>query len=314
MGGVHHADTQADYLAQEGRMETHGGKGCEVIKSCFFTILYMVDAEWAKRLFLGGLLGALWLAYVDFNALFLQPLDWTETMRGLPATGWELYEKLLQLVRSVPHLEQVLVGIYVYGYVLSITLAVVYGLLTGRPDVTDGAVMGFALMLAIAGTAYAFAYVHPPHTVYGVNPVRSRYMELANNRFVFPSLHAAFATFLALYFWRRARHRTVRWAYAFLGVITPVNIVVLVQHWVYDAIAGILLGVLAFLAVERWGSKFSRAVDRWNVAEKRVWAATVMIYAVLLIYSTVKMGLLPLSPWPPGTGGSARGYLEIFKK
>lgn len=272
-------------------MERHRTRGGEVIKASLH-LQYMDSIRYAKRLFLGGLVGALWLLYVDFNALFLHPINWTNIMLRLPFTSWDFYRTLLSAIQSVPYLEKILANVYVLGYIFSFVFAVVYFILIRRPEEVDGVMMGFAVTLIIAGTVYAFAYVQPPHIVYGVNPVQSKYMKLANNRFVFPSLHAAFATFLALYFWKRAKHVIVKLIYAIIGIITPINIVVLVQHWIYDAFAGILLGWFAFVVVEKHSKRITDMVEEWKARKTTIWILTIIIYLVTIAYSAAKMGII----------------------
>lgn len=124
-----------------------------------------------------------------------------------------------------------------------------------------------ALSLSMAVALLTFVvfqtYVPPPEPAeWGVEPFRSMLAYVENNLYAgnyysaFPSEHCGYATILAIATWRAAGR-----GWAVFGVILAVAVILatqfLHQHFVMDAIYGIVLAVAAY-AVAWWASEAPR--------------------------------------------------------
>ncbi len=232
---------------------------------------------------------AAWFVYTDFNHNVLHPHNWTDTLLKLPWTEWSLYSNAYSIIHSVPALEWVLKKWYTVGFTSTLVGTAAWFLVTRRPKDLDAELLGLAAMLGTTMTIYAIAFVYPPHIVYGFNPIESPLMNLANHRFVFPSLHTALAVFLAMYFVWKEKHPLARGILVLNGFVTPFVTIVLVQHWVYDAISGILLALFSFWVAKRYEDRFSEALDRWNPNRKALAAVTILLCVITLGYSFMKV-------------------------
>jgi len=249
-----------------------------------------VNAEdYLKRIFVAGTLLAAWLAYTDFNHQVLHPRNWTDTLLKLPWTEWSLYRNTYSTIHSVPALEWVLKKWYTLGFTSALIGSVAVFFAAGRPKDVDAELLGLAVMHTIVMLIYAFAFVYPPHIVYGFNPVKSPLMNLANHRFVFPSLHTALAVFLAMYFIWKEIHPVVKAIFTVNGFVIPFVTILLVQHWIYDAISGILLASFSFWVAKKYGKQFSQALDRWQPDKKLLIASTIALYVIDIGYTLLKV-------------------------
>jgi hypothetical protein len=84
--------------------------------------------------------------------------------------------------------------------------------------------------------------------------------ERANEFAAMPSLHVAWALWCAVALWRASP--SVRWRLVGIAhvVLTVVAIVATANHWVVDAVAGVVTGVVPIVAADAW--------KRWRASHK----------------------------------------------
>ena len=87
------------------------------------------------------------------------------------------------------------------------------------------------------------------HTV-GVMLIRGR--EWANPTAALPSLHAAFALFLVLFFWHRIDNKWLRRATALFPVLMALSLMYFAEHYLIDILAGWVLVLGSFWFWGRW--------------------------------------------------------------
>ncbi len=247
-----------------------------------------------KRLFVAGLILTAWFTYEAAYDSVFRPVNCTERMLELPLTGWSFYRAAYSTVHAIPPLEKIAAAWYTVGFTTMIAAALLWFVLTRRPEELDAGLAGMAVIHGTVMVIYAIAFVYPPHMVFGFNPVRSPIMNLANNHFVCPSLHTTLAVFFALYFAWKEKNKIVKALFVANGLIVPTVTILFVQHWIYDAVSGVILAGTVFYAVKRWERKIRDAMDRWNPPEKATAVATVIIYLLNAGYALGKaLGMLP---------------------
>jgi len=84
----------------------------------------------------------------------------------------------------------------------------------------------------------------------GVLLIRGR--EWANPTAALPSLHAAFALFLVLFFWNRIPDRRIRWATTLFPILMALSLMYFAEHYLVDILAGWALVIGSFWFWNRW--------------------------------------------------------------
>ena len=79
----------------------------------------------------------------------------------------------------------------------------------------------------------------------------------ANPTAAMPSLHAAFALFVVVFFWRSVRRRSLRALMLLHPILMGLSLVYLAEHYVIDVLAGWFLVLISF-----W--MWSRIERRWD--------------------------------------------------
>ena len=95
-----------------------------------------------------------------------------------------------------------------------------------------------------------------------VTNVLIRGRQWANPTAAFPSLHAAFALFVVMFFWNRMPRPWMRYAAATFPVLMALSLVYFAEHYVVDVLAGWLLVVGSFWFWGRWERRRMPAVEQ----------------------------------------------------
>jgi len=212
-----------------------------------------------------------WICYATAHALWIHPPNITSVFTHLPGSTVTLERTFLAWgMRLLP----VLWAVYIPLYFTALPLALIYALFR-KDDVFEEIIAAVLVTYAISFLIYALFVVQPPHEVLGTNPVGINVSDLGNPRFVFPSLHVGISTLLAMIFWRR--RTKLRYYFATLAILMPVAVVLLLQHWIWDVLAGWLVGI----AGARYGRMLAKHVRRFEEKITPV-CATIIITAALI--------------------------------
>ncbi len=230
--------------------------------------------RWWKRWTAVAILWALWMCYATINLRALHPVDMTECITGIPGSTLGSEETYYRTFLPILPLLWI---IYVPIYFSALPIALLYT--AGRRDDTFEEIIATLLgIFLIVFPIYATVSIRPPHDVMGINPVGLDVSMLGNPRFVFPSLHVAVITVLAIIFWRK---KSPLWAYfGVMAAVMPLAVVALLQHWIWDVFGG--WGVAA--ASASIGKKIKQLVVK---AEEKAGLATAIVTTVLAALCTV---------------------------
>ncbi len=172
---------------------------------------------------------------VNYNSLLLR----------LPGTSEHFILTLLLWTKS-HHVVYILMRtVYNAGFTGAMILTFTYLLV--RDDVIRARelVRNYAISFGILAVIFALAYVNAPHYIYHNLP--ERYAPngwQARPQFVLPSPHCTIATLSFLELWRR-RELPAKLLALLLALIPPAT-VLLAEHWIWDALTGISLGLLVY--------------------------------------------------------------------
>ncbi len=174
----------------------------------------------------------LWMCYATINLKTMHPVDMTEWITSVPGSTLGSEETYYRTFLPILPLLWV---IYVPIYFSALPIALLYT--AGKRDDTFEEIIATLLgIFLIVFPIYATVSVRPPHEVMGINPVGLDVSMLGNPRFVFPSLHVAVITVLAIIFRRK---RSPLWAYfGVVAAVMPLAVVALLQHWIWDVLGG----------------------------------------------------------------------------
>lgn len=167
------------------------------------------------------------------------------------------------LDRGVPVIPEFVVPYLLFYAFIPFTIALVGAQARHRQLTTLLGALSLSMAVALLTFVVFQTYVPPPEPAeWGVEPFRAMLAYVENNLYAgnyysaFPSEHCGYATILAIATWRVAGR-----GWAVFGVILAVAVILatqfLHQHFVMDAIYGIVLAVAAY-AVAWWASEAPR--------------------------------------------------------
>jgi len=250
------------------------------------------DREVIVRLDVFLLLYFGWMGFtVLYDLIKAYSRDVTAQLLQLPFTSRSFVITSLEVVREVPGLYQFLRGVYYIGFTGSIVLTVFFILFYWRDlGSADELAVRYLLAYVTCGITYSMFHVYAPHYVYHLQMFSPDRTYLTQQEFVLPSLHNTIAAVNILTMWK---HRKKLWGVLLLGLNTlvPFATILLAQHWVYDALAGILLAVAIGKVTEGHQIQVHERIRKMHVSKLQV--ATVLgfvagAYLLLLAITTPK--------------------------
>ncbi|WP_048811326.1 phosphatase PAP2 family protein [Thermococcus gammatolerans] len=204
-----------------------------------------------RAMFLIILAYAYWNLYsLIYPALGRWSVNYTDLLLKLPGTSHDFVLKLLLWTESHGALYLLMDTLYRMGFT-GIMLGTALYLLIRDPGEAEKLGKGYLLAFLIMSVIFVIAHVYPPHLVYTDLP--REYPPpgwQARPEFVLPSPHCTIDTlsFLALV----RRKDKLSMLLALIPVLTPVSTVLLAEHWVWDALTGIILGYIVHRLAERF--------------------------------------------------------------
>jgi len=231
-----------------------------------------------------------WIAFgVLYGLIGRWSVDVTGAFLKLPLTSESFVLGLTGFVRSVKPLYLLFVAVYYIGFTGSIALAVFYLLIyLADTETSDRLLAGYLISYAAAGLTYLVFHIYAPHVVYNLQGFSSENTLFTRQEFVFPSLHNAIVTVNLMALWRH-RHRLGARILIGISVLIPFATVLLGHHWIYDVLAGICLGVLAYRLGEGLGMAIPSTLYRWETSYLR----KVTLFNFFLALVVLLMGLDP---------------------
>ncbi len=177
-------------------------------------------------------------------------VNYTDLLLALPGTSHDFVLGLLLWMKSHALLYAFMDVLYKTGFTGAVLGVTVYLLLID-PQSAERLARGYLIAFLILSVIFVMAYVYPPHLVYTDLPREySPPGWQARPQFVLPSPHCTVATlgFLAL-FRRKEKLSTML---ALVVALIPASTVLLAEHWIWDALTGVLLGYLVHRLSERF--------------------------------------------------------------
>lgn len=86
---------------------------------------------------------------------------------------------------------------------------------------------------------------------------------LVNKFAAVPSLHVGWNFLVAVFVWRHARRRVIRWSGVLSPVLMTIAVVLTANHYVFDAAAGIVVAVVGLKVSDRLAATGRRERRRW---------------------------------------------------
>lgn len=177
-------------------------------------------------------------------------VDYTRLLLRLPGTSHDFVLGLLMWTKGHPALYLLMDTLYKLGFTW-VMVGTVFYLLHVSPAEAERTAKSYLVSFLVLSAIFLVAHVFPPHLVYPDLPRRySPPGWSARPQFVLPSPHCTVDTVSLLALVRR-KEVPAR-ILAFLVALIPVSTVLLAEHWVWDALSGVLLGWL----VDRYSGRF----------------------------------------------------------
>jgi len=222
---------------------------------------------------------------------FIKPYsrNLTSEFLKLPLMSRSFTVGMVSMIEGIKPLYYFLSGIYFLGFTGSIGLAVFY-LLFVREDyqASDELALRYLLAYVTCGLIYSVFHIYAPHIVYHLNGYYPDNSGLTQQEFVFPSLHNTIAAINLITVWKY-RDRIGGKVIIALSTLIPFATVLLGQHWVYDALAG--MGLAALLSKITEGKTivpgFVRRMSYEGVRRMTVLSgalAALLFSAIFLVY------------------------------
>ncbi len=205
----------------------------------------MDDKRFLERITVFILLYICWTLFtLAYNLIKPYSKDVTTDFLRLPLMSRSFTVGMVEMVKRMNLLYYFLSGVYFLGFTGSIGLAVFY-LLFVREDyrASDELALRYFLAYVTCGFMYSIFHVYAPHIVYHLNGYYPDNSGLTQQEFVFPSLHNTIAAINLITVWKY-RRRIGGKVIIGLSTLIPFATVLLGQHWVYDALAGIGLAAI----------------------------------------------------------------------
>lgn len=226
-----------------------------------------------------------WMGFgVLYGVIGRWSVDVTAQFLRLPFTSRDFVLQLVDFTHSIPPLYILFHGIYYIGFAGSIALIVAYVLvyLADLPA-SDELLVRYLMAYGIAGAIYLCFHVYAPHVVYNLPGYPLDNTLLTRQEFVFPSLHNTFAAINIITLWKY-RDRLGGKLLILVNALVPFATVFLAHHWVYDVIAGILLGVIISKYSEGWRARISHRLYNVDVASlQRITALNALLAIIVLM-------------------------------
>lgn len=162
----------------------------------------------------------------------------------LPFTSYDFVISLLNFSRAIPPFHLLMKAVYYVGFSGSIALTVFFVLIYWRDlEKSDELALGYLLAYTFSGIMYSIFHVYAHHYVYNLPGFYPDRTYLTQQEFVLPSLHNTVAALNILVLWK---YRRETWGKFVIGLnsLVPFATIFLGHHWIYDALAGILLAAL----------------------------------------------------------------------
>jgi hypothetical protein len=176
-------------------------------------------------------------------------VNWNHILLKLPGTSKDFVLSLLLWTKEHPLLYSTMDFVYKLGFSGVMFLTFMY-LLWRDPREGKFLVKCYAISFLILAIIFAVVNVNAPHHIYQDIPREySPPNWQARPQFVLPSPHCTIATvsFLAL-FKRREKEAKLL---SILPFLVPPATVLLAEHWIWDALTGIVLGTVIWLWVAK---------------------------------------------------------------
>ncbi|WP_157727191.1 phosphatase PAP2 family protein [Thermococcus profundus] len=187
-------------------------------------------------------------------------ISWNGLLLELPGTSRDFVLSILLWTKSHPVLYTVMDAVYHFGFSGPMVVAFLYLLLRDPPECKI-LIKAYALSFLVLSIIFLTAHVNAPHHIYPDLPRKySPPSWLARPQFVFPSPHCTIATvsFLALFM---RREKSARFLSLFPFLVPP-STVLLAEHWIWDTVAGIVLGAGIWFLLTK-SVKISGSIRWW---------------------------------------------------
>ncbi len=208
-----------------------------------------------------------WIAFtVAYGLIQSHSRDITQGFLRLPLTSKSFVVSLVRFTHSIFPLYITLRATYYIGFTGSIAFTVFFVLIYWKDlKASDELAMRYLLAYVSCGIIYSFFHVYAPHYVYHIPGFYLDNTYLTRQEFVFPSLHNTVAMINLLTIWR---HRDKIWAklLILLNLLIPFATVLLGHHWIYDAIAGIILALIIVKVTDGHTLKVPESIREMGVA------------------------------------------------
>ena len=243
-----------------------------------------------------------WIAFgVLYGIIGRWSVDMTSEFLRLPLTSRELVVALVEFTKAVPPLYSLFTVVYYLGFSGSIAFAVAY-LLVYKKDLkaSDELFISYLMAYTIAGAIYLLFHIYAPHIVYHLPGYISDNTLLTRQEFVLPSLHNTIITINIVTLWRYRRELGGK-LLILVNTLIPFATVFLGHHWVYDVLAGFLLGAVISKVTTGRETRLPETIYSWEVASlKKVTVVNFLLAVLVLIVAAdperwveILNGLLP---------------------
>ena len=196
-----------------------------------------------------GLILLFLAVYISWNAYALVypfigrwSADVTRSLLNLPLTSYHFEYSLVSWTVSHHHLHALMRAVYKAGFAGSFWLPALY-FTFADPERAKRLAVRFALGFGILALSFLVFHVHAPHVVYTLPERYAPNDWTARPEFVLPSPHCTLAFIGLLSVLEVKKKETVPLA-VFLALV-PISTVLLGEHWVWDAVAGFLVAIVA---------------------------------------------------------------------
>ncbi|NJE54887.1 phosphatase PAP2 family protein [Thermococcus sp. 21S9] len=168
--------------------------------------------------------------------------DVTRSLLQLPLTSYRFEYSLVSWTVSHRFLHAFMRAVYRAGFAGSFWLPALYLTFTD-PERAKRLAFRFALGFGILALSFLILHVHAPHVVYDLPGRYAPNDWTARPEFVLPSPHCTLAFIGLLSVLEVKRKENIPLA-VFLALV-PISTVLLGEHWVWDAVAGFLVALVA---------------------------------------------------------------------
>lgn len=232
-----------------------------------------------------------WMAFgVLYGIIGRWSIDVTKEFLKLPLTSRDLVTGLVGFTKSIPPLYSLLTLVYYIGFSGSICLMVAYLLIYKRDlRASDELFIRYLGAYAIAGAVYLVAHIYAPHVVYNLPGYSSSNTLLTRQEFVLPSLHNTIVTINILTVWKY-RKKLGGKLLILTNSIIPFATVLLGHHWIYDVLAGMVLGTILSKVTADRTTRIPETLYSWEIAYIRKITIANAILAVLVLLLAINPG------------------------